>query len=193
VPFIAQNPELPRGCEVTSLAMMLRYAGVNANKMTLASQIEKVPYTENGLQGNPYEGFVGDMYDFGNPGYGAYNRPVRRLAENYLMSRIIDLSGGAFDTLLTAHVANGRPVWVITNARFRKLDPSEFETWHTRSGDVQITWHEHSVVITGYDSTSVYINDPLDPNAGKNKKLAREDFREAWEQMGKQAISYLAP
>src|SRR4051794_39043811 len=44
VPYIGQNPELPRGCEVTSLAMMLNYVGVSADKMTLASKIEKVPF-----------------------------------------------------------------------------------------------------------------------------------------------------
>ncbi|WP_394821594.1 C39 family peptidase [Pendulispora albinea] len=192
VPWIAQKPELPRGCEVTSLAMLLHYAGTPANKMVLADQIVKVPYMKDGLHGNPYDGFVGDMYTFSNPGYGVYHGPVARLAERYFPGRILDLTGAELDGLLTDHVARGRPVWVISNARFQKLAPSDFETWHTASGDVSITWHEHSVVITGFDTASVFINDPLDTSAGKNKKLNRKDFREAWEQMGKQAITYKA-
>ncbi len=191
VPWVAQKPELPRGCEVTSLAMLLRSAGVNAQKMTLAAEIDKVPYYVNGLYGNPNEGFVGDMYDFGKQGYGVYHAPVARLAQKYLPGRIVDITGISFIDMLQKHVGRGRPVLIITNATFGALSQGEFTTWRTRSGDVQITWHEHSVVITGYDPSYIYINDPLDVGNGKNKRLGRESFRQAWEQMGRQAITYL--
>lgn len=41
VPLIKQNPELRYGCEVTSLAMVLNYAGVKVTKMDLFKDIEK--------------------------------------------------------------------------------------------------------------------------------------------------------
>lgn len=189
VPFVAQKPELPRGCEVTSLTMLLRGAGVSIDKMKLAADIDKVPYRVNGKFGNPNTGFVGDMYNSQNPGYGVYHEPVARLAAQYLPGRIVDITNIAFDELLSKYVAQRYPVWIVTNALFHGLSSQDFTTWPTASGDVQITWQDHSVVITGYGPDFILINDPL--ASSPNKKLPREDFRRAWEQMGKQAITYL--
>lgn len=192
VPFVLQNPELPRGCEVTSLTMLLRHAGVNADKMTLAAQVKKVPYQDGALRGDPYEGFVGSMTTFAQPGYGVYHGPIDALAQQYVPGRVADLTGAAFDDLLVQHVAKKRPVWIVTNATFAPLAAGDFQTWSTKNGPARITWHEHSVVVTGFDATTVTINDPLDAR-GKNKKLPRAAFRTAWEQMGKQAIVILPP
>lgn len=185
VPFVKQNPELPRGCEVTSLAMVMKAWGIAADKMDLAARVEKVPYLVDGLYGNPNTGFVGDMVVSANPGYGVYHAPVARLANVLAPGRVVDLTGKSFDQIL-AQVAQRRPVWIVTNATFAPLAASEFKTWPTATGDVQITWHEHSVVVTGYDATTIFVNDPLGRTA--NKRLARPAFRAAWEQMGKQAI-----
>jgi uncharacterized protein YvpB len=192
VPLILQKPELDRGCEVTSLAMLLQHAGVDAGKMELARKIKKenIPYkNENGTYyyGNPNEGFVGDIYTFDNMGYGVYHGPVAKLAETYLPDRIIDMSGNAFEDVLEK-VKTGKPVWIITNAEFRKLPSSDFRIWNTTTGQVQITWKEHSVVITGFDKENIFFNDPLYNK--KNRKMPLQDFKAAWEQMGSQAISY---
>lgn len=185
VPFVKQNPELPRGCEVTALTMVLKAWGIDADKMDLAARVEKVPYLVNGLYGNPNTGFVGDMYVSANPGYGVYHAPVARLANAIAPGRVVDLTGKSFDEILL-QVAARRPVWIITNATFVPRPAADFKTWPTATGDVQITWHEHSVVITGYDPTTILVNDPLAGAA--NRRLPRAAFRAAWEQMGKQAI-----
>lgn len=192
VPLIQQMPELDRGCEVTSLAMLLQYAGVDVGKMELAEKIKKVdtPYRkENGsyYYGNPNDGFVGNIYTFDKMGYGVYHGPVAELAEKYLPGRIQDISGGSFDEVLS-NVETGKPVWIIINADFRELPESEFRTWNTPSGQVEITWKEHSVVITGFSQEHVYFNDPL--NKEQNRKMPLENFKAAWEQMGSQAITY---
>mgnify|MGYP005752104193 FL=1 len=192
-PLISQLPELPRGCEVTSLAMMLNYAGVTADKMILAEEVIKdpTPYQKTDGKvffGNPYDGFVGDMYNINNPGYGVYHGPIKKLAENYLPNRVLDLTGTDFQNILY-HISMGKPVWVISNATFSKLPNSAFQTWETPTGTVEITYREHSVLITGFDKEYIYFNDPLE--YVKNRKILKENFVEAWKQMGKQAITFI--
>lgn len=192
-PIISQLPELPRGCEVTSLSMLLQHAGVNVEKMELAQRVKKDPtpfQIKNGQVsfGHPNVGFVGDMYNIEKPGYGVYHKPIKGLAEEYLPNRIVDLTGSNFDEL-ESFIAQGVPVWIITNARFKELPPEEFKTWNTPAGQIKITYREHSVLITGYDKDYVYFNDPL--TGEKNKKVPKQDFTNAWAQMGRQAISYL--
>jgi uncharacterized protein YvpB len=188
VPHIQQMPQLARGCEVTSLAMLLQSAGVSIDKMTLAKEIMTVPFRDqNGVRGNPNDGFVGDIYSFSKSGYGVYHGPIVKLAEKYLPGRIVDLTGGDIDAVYDM-VKKGSPVWVITNSRFAPLSESEFAVWSTKSGNVRITYREHSVVVVGYDDKHVYINDPL--AGGSYTSVSRKSFEVAWVQMGKQAVSY---
>jgi len=189
-PLIRQLPELPRGCEITSLAMLLQYNGMDADKMTLAKQIRKNParYAEKAGSihfGNPHNGFVGDMSSFENPGLGVYHEPIAELAEKYAgKRRVHDFTGKEF-TEVIRQLNKKRPVWVIINATYKKLPAKEFMTWQTEDGPVQVTKREHSVLITGYDEKYVYFNDPLD----RESKAPMEHFKDAWEQMGKQALT----
>lgn len=192
VPIVRQMPELPRGCEVTSLTMLLKYTGIKANKMTLAKQVKKDPATlkrKNGkiYFGHPNYGFVGNMYTFSKPGWGVFNKPIEALAEKYKPNRIKNLTGKPFETILS-YVSAGHPVWIINTSWFSRVPNSYWQTWYTSHGTVRITYKEHSVVITGYDSKYVYFNDPLDGT--KNKKRPIKSFVEGWKQFGSQAISY---
>ncbi len=189
---INQLPELPRGCEVTALAMLLQYAGVDVDKMTLAEEITKntTAYeVVNGTiyYGNPNEGFVGDMYSLEGPGLGVYHKPIAELAEKYLPGAIVDFTGSDFDTV-KEQLSDGRPVWVITNSKYQELSDDSFRTWVTPSGTIDITYSEHSVLLTGYDEDYVYFNDPL--TGEQNKKAPIDDFNASWVQMGSQAITY---
>ncbi|WP_339162067.1 C39 family peptidase [Siminovitchia sp. FSL H7-0308] len=191
-PVVNQMPELPRGCEVTALSMLLESAGVSTDKMKLAKEIKKDPTprtVKNGKVyfGNPNEGFVGNMYTFSEPGLGVYHGPIMELGEKYLPGKMVNLTGQSFEELKIP-LSTGRPVWVIINAEYRELDDSYFETWETKSGPVKITMKEHSVLITGYDEKYVYFNDPL--TGKKNKKAPIRDFEKSWVQMGSQALTY---
>lgn len=186
VPHISQLPELQRGCEVTSLTMLLQSQGIAADKITLAKQIHKLPFRDaNYVRSNPYDGFVGDIYTFSKSGYGVYHGPVAKLAEEYLPGKINDVTGQTIESVYSL-IDSGSPVWVITNSTFAPLPESEFTVWDTNTGKVKITYSEHSVLIVGYDGQSVYINDPLADSGYKT--VPRIAFEQAWVQMGSQAI-----
>ncbi len=185
VPLLNQmdSPRLYNGCEVTSLAMILQYNGLDVTKNQLAEEVVRTPLQyNNGEYGNPNIGFVGNMED--GPGLGVYHGPIYNLATNY-SDDVIDLTNQPFDDLLK-QVAQGHPVWIITTSTFSTID--EFETWETPQGEVTITYKMHSVVITGYDNESIYINNPY---GEKNQQLDRDSFIQVWEQMGSQAIVVL--
>lgn len=193
VPVIDQFPELPRGCEVTALAMLLQSKQIDVDKMTLAKEVKKDPTPYNKRNGkiyfgHPNNGFVGNMYTYEEPGLGVYHQPIKELAERYLPNQIIDLTGSDFDEL-KIYLSSGSPIWVIINTAYKKLPSSYFEKWQTSLGEISITYKEHSVVITGYDEEYVYFNDPL--IGEKNRKIPLHGFIDAWIQMGRQAITYL--
>lgn len=191
IPVIKQYPELPRGCEVTSLAMVLQYMDVDVDKLELAQEIKKDPTnyfkdTDGKITfGNPYDGFVGDMYNIKNNGYGVYHGPITELAEKYMPNQVIDFTGVDFEVLLHL-LSENMPVWVVANSIYKPLPEEMFEIWHTPTGIVKITYREHAVVITGYSNEYVYINDPL--KANQNIKVNKSEFIEAWMQMGSQAV-----
>lgn len=67
-PMIMQNPELPSGCEITSLTMLFQFYGINKTKMDLVEEMPtdktKIVWGKNGTilyWGNPHIGFVGDI------------------------------------------------------------------------------------------------------------------------------------
>ncbi|MEY8661311.1 C39 family peptidase, partial [Ligilactobacillus faecis] len=51
---IGQNPELPTGCEITAVTMMLRYAGKDVNKIQLAHEMPRSNNGDYGFVGDPF-------------------------------------------------------------------------------------------------------------------------------------------
>lgn len=185
VPLLNQmdEPRLFNGCEVTSLAMLLQYWGIDVTKNELAKQIPRVPLQYgDGKNGNPNMGFVGNMED--GPGLGVYHGPIFYLANTNVHEKlkVQNLSNYPFSSLLEK-VSQGLPVWVITTANFAPVP--DLEKWSTPQGSIEITFKMHSAVITGYDQKHIYLNDPY---GTKNKKVDKEKFTASWEQMGSQAI-----
>ncbi|KRM95285.1 YvpB like protein [Liquorilactobacillus aquaticus DSM 21051] len=185
VPLLNQldDPTLYNGCEVTSLAMLLNYYGVDVTKNELGEKIKTVPMDyDNGQHGNPNVGFVGDVTG-ADPGLGVYHGPITDLAKKY-SDKVRDITGQSFDNVIQ-ELEKGHPVWTITTASFAAVD--DFQDWDTPQGKIKITFSEHSVVITGFDRKNnlIYINNPY---GKKNQAVSWSDFEEAYDQMGKQAV-----
>lgn len=192
VPLIAQNPELSNGCEVTSLAMLLQYEGIDVDKMTLADKVKKdstpVAYNVAGEiveWGNPEKGFVGDITGE-NIGYGVYTAPIIELMSSYLPDRVIDLSNQSVESLQQS-IDIGKPVTVWVTGDFNP--PNEPKQWQCNGETIEATFDEHVVLLVGYDDQSVYVNNPLSEE--KNQMVDKEKFIKAWDSMGNRAVSYV--
>lgn len=192
VPFIHQLEDIPlvNGCEVTSLAMLLNYYGVDVSKNTLAEQIATVPVEyEDGFKGDPNEGFVGDMSD-DLWAMGVFVSPIAELANQYVPTgyAVVASEETNLDDLLE-QVAAGQPVWTLVTVDFIPPQNDDYKLWPTRNGDLYLTANIHAAVITGFDETYIYVNDPLD---SQNRAVSRKQFEKTFNEMGKQSL-YFTP
>ncbi len=162
VPALLQEPELPTGCEITSLTCLLNYLGFSIDKVVMAdTYLDKA--LENGIEYTFYEKYIGDPKV---NGYGCYSPVIVKAATAFLADRnsnleAVNLSGKTRDEILMV-VASGHPV-VIWNT----LDAQDFEeklVWTTPDGtDVYWTALEHCMLLTGYDmnDNTVTVCDPM--------------------------------
>lgn len=191
VVLIKQNPELRYGCEVTSLAMMLHYAGVKTSKMELYRQIQKDPdpliKSSKGdivRWGNPADGFVGDMTGR-RAGYAVFDKPMVALINQKLPGRAVNLTNQPFDKVLE-HVSAGFPVVVWTTGDYRL--PDRWEAWYHGKQYIKTPLDLHAVVLVGYDANHVYVNDPL--SGRKQARVNKQQFISSWNALKNRAVSY---
>lgn len=191
VPLVKQNPELKYGCEVTSLSMVLKYAGVKTDKMELYRRVKKDPdqlvRAKNGdilRWGNPAEGFVGDMTGR-QAGYAVFDQPIVNLVNEFLPKRAVNLTNRSFDEVLD-HVSKGYPAVVWTTGDYRL--PDRWEGWIHGNQYIKTPLDLHAVVLVGYDPTSVYLNDPL--SGRKQVRVSKSRFISSWKALKSRAVSY---
>lgn len=189
-PIFRQHPELPSGCEITSLSMLLHYAGVAKTKMELLPDMKRdttpLRLGTSGspeFWGNPNAGFVGDITGKAR-GFGIYHGALLPLLKKYVPTGT-DLTRSPY-TKLEEKLSEGKPVLVWTTIDYQV--PSTWIVWDTPTGPIETTFMEHAVLLVGYDEGNVYVNDPW---TGKAKvRINKEQFIKTWEAMGRQALSY---
>lgn len=178
VKWIPQNPELPTGCEITSLTTVLQYYGYSVSKTTMASQ-----YLDKGW-GSFFETFIGDP--FSENGYGCMSKPIVNAANKYFTGNNINayaqnVSGSEFTDLL-GYVAGGDPV-VIWNTMYMEK-PYISESWYYNGEMISWVAPEHCVVLIGYDTDKgkVYVSDPLEGIVTRDMNLFSEYYEAVYSQ-----------
>lgn len=179
---IEQNPELPTGCEVTSLTTVLRYLGYDIDKVTLSDLF--LPKGEIGKT-HPDEAFIGNPKD--KSSYGA-NAPVIVNTANDYLSRAesrytaYDLTGTQFPELIK-YVNDGYPV--IVWATMNMQAPYPTTKWNLDSGEYQWYARFHCMVLIGYTEDKYIMADPLQKDiVYYDKELVEKRYNE----LGTQAV-----
>lgn len=187
VPPLLQLPELPTGCEITSLTMLLNYLGFEADKEILADKyLSKGKYRAS----DPTETFVGDPKS--TFAYGCFSNVIVKTAEKYLeendSSKKFNVKNitGCHPKSIYAALDSGYPVivWITVDLQ----EPQKGAVWTAANSRKEIQWlkGEHCVLLTGYDLSKkiVYANDPLKGLAVYDMEL----FEKRFEQMNKNAV-----
>lgn len=183
---IPQNPELPTGCEITSLAIVINYLNpeTECDKLNLADNFLK--QSDIGKT-DPDEAFIGNPRNAKS--FGA-NAPVLvDAAQNYyatvdLPRQVENLTGKEIEELLPC-IISGYPVivWGTINMADTKISTK----WIVDGKEV--LWHSnfHCLVLIGFDveQNVYYFADPL------NDGITAYDmdvFKDRYDKIGKQAI-----
>jgi len=161
---VMQEPELPTGCEITSLTQTINYLGYDIDKVELADNY--MPIDFNGVY-SMREAYIGDPK--ANNGFGCLASAIVQTADDYFASvnspcYAVDLSESPLYDLFW-QIDQGRPVitWVTINLRhalwyYQFNLPNGDEFW--------FNYYQHCVTVYGYDMDSgvVYAADPLKGN-----------------------------
>ncbi len=65
----------------------------------------------------------------------------------------------SFDEIVKV-LQSGKPVWMIATLELQVPTDADFFQWNTQNGEILVTALIHSVVITGIDGDTMYVNDP---------------------------------
>lgn len=179
---ILQNPELPTGCEVTSLTMLLNHIGFDVDKLTLADDyLPKGEYRKSDFN----KVFVGDPRS--RQAYGCTAGVIAETAEKFLNEQdkenkwqVKNITGCSAEILYSA-VKCGYPVVVWGSIDMEKII-FDYVTWTDESTGNTISWFgkEHCLLLTGYDTKEklVYVNDPLRGQVSYDMKTFEKRFNE---------------
>lgn len=187
---IEQNPELPNGCEITSLTMLLNYLGFSVDKLAM---VEHLPRSEKFYGSDPEVEYMGDPSKASGESCGFYSftGPIVQAAQSYLQSQgaenrytVTDVSGIDAEGL-AAYLAAGDPVLVWATIDFKDVRLSTKWTWTTASGQEFTPYVDvHCLVLTGYEGNQFYLADPL----GTYDSIRQQKFMEIFEDMGSRAV-----
>ncbi|MBQ5317833.1 MAG: C39 family peptidase [Oscillospiraceae bacterium] len=193
---ILQLPELPVGCEITALTILLRHCGFDAEKTDMALNYLPISWGNARYEGDKtykdsfFDYFIGDPF---GRGYGCFSGAIEKAANKYISEHgggyVVKNISGAHPDVLYDYLAAGTPV--LCWATDGMIEPEYYETWYDNETGEQLDWYlnEHCFVLAGFnmDADLVTLNDPMkgiiDYNINK--------FETRYDQMYRQAIVIL--
>ncbi|MBI0576917.1 C39 family peptidase [Neobacillus cucumis] len=167
VKSLRQKPQLPNGCEITSLTAVLNYYHYNVSKTKMSDQyLPKKPfYFKKGKRygPDPYKYFAGNPRS--RHGFFSYSPPIVKAANSY-MKKVKgtyiakDLRGRKKDVVLD-QLDKGVPVviWVTLDLSKPKIKYGWYLSGTKKYFRAPVNLH--AVVLNGYDDKYVYIMNPL--------------------------------
>ena len=181
VPALAQNPELPTGCESVALTNALLSLGFNLGKTDIADNW--LPLSEDDF----VTAFMGDPHS--TDGHSCMAPAIVRTADAYLAAQgssleATDITGSSLDQVLD-QVAGGNPViaWCTIG-----LEPpgAAYRTARENGRTYRLYANSHCVVVSGYDLNEglVLVSDSL---AGQVSYDLRQ-FAARYYELGAQAV-----
>lgn len=169
---IEQMPELPTGCELTSGAMLVNYAGYPVDKVELDRYLPKTRDMVGDGDGvfvdtdDPDVAFIGDTRS-ARYGVSCNAGPIVTAINSYLATvgsqmQAVDITGET-PTQLYARVAAGSPVEVWVTISMSDYGSGRMWTTVTESGKEEVyCTNYHAMVLCGYTEHNVILADPLD-------------------------------
>ena len=190
--IIEQYPELPTGCEITALTMVLNYYGYQVNKVTMALdympkvQAEFYRSEDGRLMGPDLENFfVGDPTE--ETGYICGTGAIVTAANRYLADVGSDLTAAAMKNVqpekLYDLIDQGTPVviWCTINME----DRAETDGWYREDGTyMEWSTNDHGAVLIGYDEDTVTVADPIYSRI----TVSRDQFEKIFAERGGQCM-----
>ena len=190
--IIEQYPELPTGCEITAMTMVLNYYGYNVDKVTMALdympkvQAEFYRSEDGRLMGPDLENyFVGDPTE--DSGYICGTGAIVTAANAYLSDVGSSLTAMAMKNAqpeeLYDLIDQGTPVviWCTINME----DRAETDGWYREDGTyMEWSTNDHGAVLIGYDEDTVMVADPIYSRI----TVSRAQFEKIFAERGGQCV-----
>lgn len=168
VDTLMQKPELPNGCEITSLTAVLNYYGYDVSKTEMAdTYLPKQPFTtKNGkLFGpDPNKAYSGDPRKL-KGGFFSFAPPIVEAANLYFdvvgrSSTTTDISGSTREEIIDK-LNKGIPVitWITLDLTPPKMNYGWYlnDTGEYYTAPINL----HVVVLNGYKDGNVHVMNPL--------------------------------
>ncbi|MHA7967652.1 C39 family peptidase [Paenibacillus sp. CAU 1782] len=193
IPVIMQKPELPNGCEITSLTAVLNFYGYTADKLDMADNYlpkEGWVRKDGKLYGpDPNKAYAGDPR-MQPGGFFSFAPPIVDAAEAYIADNggshtVTDITGSTREEIVEK-LMQGIPVVAWTTLDLSAPKIGYFWYFNDTGELYNAPINLHVVVLNGYDvdTNTLHVMNPLEGQVS----YSADTFFKSYELMGSHAL-----